>query len=160
MAGGDRQGATTDHSLSYGRKEQRSMAVKEPKELVKNFVPGALEQSEERQISTTDKDARALPLHIGIVEVGYNIFGALKLGVLLHAAEGQREGARGVRADLHELCRRHAMWHNLRRVLSIIGVRALLERLGRLFFGFLQLRAARVAPERIEKWLAIQHSSM
>ena len=37
-----RQGATTDHSLSYGRKEQRSMAVKEPKELVKNFVPGAL----------------------------------------------------------------------------------------------------------------------
>ena len=45
MAGGDRQGATTDHSLSYGRKEQRSMAVKEPKELVKNFVPGALVQS-------------------------------------------------------------------------------------------------------------------
>ena len=42
MAGGDRQGATTDHSLSYGRKEQRSMAVKEPKELVENFVPGAL----------------------------------------------------------------------------------------------------------------------
>ena len=32
-----------------------------------------LEQSEERQISTTDKDARALPLHMGIVEVGYNI---------------------------------------------------------------------------------------
>ena len=37
-----RQGATTDHSLSYGRKEQRSMGEKEPKELVKNFVPGAL----------------------------------------------------------------------------------------------------------------------
>jgi hypothetical protein len=44
MAGGDRQGATTDHSLSYGRKEQRSMGEKEPKELVKNFVPGTLEQ--------------------------------------------------------------------------------------------------------------------
>ena len=27
------------------------------------------------------------------------------------------------------------MWHNLRRVLSIIGVRALLERLKGLFFG-------------------------
>ena len=31
-----------------------------------------LEQSEERQISTTDSDARALPQHMGIVEVGYN----------------------------------------------------------------------------------------
>ena len=39
-----------------------------------------LEQSEERQISTTDKDARALPLHMGIVEVGYNPFGTLKRG--------------------------------------------------------------------------------
>ena len=66
------------------------------------------------------------------------------LGVLLHAAEGQREGVRGVRADLHELCRRHAMWHNLRRVLSIIGVRALLERLEGLFFSISRLSAWRV----------------
>ena len=162
-----------------------------------------LEQSEERQISTTDKDARALPLHMGIVEVGYNIqtatddkhcliadyevtnekddYALAKMGrraksalsvkelevladkgyhtgeelkncseegittyVLLHAAEGQKEGVRGVRADLHELCRRHAMWHNLRRVLSIVGVNALLERLKSLFFGISRLSAWRV----------------
>lgn len=32
-----------------------------------------LEQSEDTQISTTDKDARALPLHMRIVEVSYNL---------------------------------------------------------------------------------------
>ncbi|MCB0538632.1 MAG: hypothetical protein KDE33_14010, partial [Bacteroidetes bacterium] len=44
--------------------------------------------------------------------------------------------------------------YNLRRVLSIIGVNALLERLGRLFFGFLQLRAARVRLSALKNgWL-------
>ena len=32
-----------------------------------------LDQSDDRQISTSDPDARALPKHMGIVEVGYNI---------------------------------------------------------------------------------------
>lgn len=32
-----------------------------------------LEESNDTQISTTDRDARALPLHKNIVEVGYNI---------------------------------------------------------------------------------------
>lgn len=32
-----------------------------------------LENSGERQLSSTDPDARALPLHMGIVEVGYNV---------------------------------------------------------------------------------------
>ena len=32
-----------------------------------------LDESGERQLSSTDPDARALPLHMGIVEVGYNV---------------------------------------------------------------------------------------
>ena len=36
------------------------------------------------------------------------------------------------------------MWHNFRRVLSIIGVRALLERLEGLFFSISRLSAWRV----------------
>ncbi len=36
-----------------------------------------LESSGERQISTTDPDARALPLHRNIVEVGYNVHSAV-----------------------------------------------------------------------------------
>ena len=44
--------------------------------------------------------------------------------------------------------------YNLRRVLTIIGVKALLERLERLFFGFLQLRAARVRLSALKNgWL-------
>ena len=36
-------------------------------------LQGQLEESGATQISTTDPDARALPLHMGIVEVGYNV---------------------------------------------------------------------------------------
>lgn len=49
-------------------------------------LQGRLEQSNERQISTSDPDARALPKHMGIVEVGYNVQSAVdaKHGLIVH----------------------------------------------------------------------------
>ncbi len=45
-----------------------------------------LQEGEQRQISTSDPDARALPKHMGIVEVGYNIQSAVdaKHGLVAH----------------------------------------------------------------------------
>lgn len=53
------------------------LAQLDERKLKYNQLKKQLEQSEETQISTTDPDARALPLHMRIVEVSYNLQSAV-----------------------------------------------------------------------------------
>jgi transposase len=52
--------------------DEKLASIKARKDKYEN-LKNQLEESDETQISTTDPDARALPLHMNIVEVGYNI---------------------------------------------------------------------------------------
>lgn len=64
-----------DEADSDQEREQLQAKIEKQKERLDKYndLEKHLEQSDDRQISTTDPDARALPKHMGIVEVSYNV---------------------------------------------------------------------------------------
>lgn len=56
-----------------GKKVEESLKSLEQRKQKYNDLNKQLQSSDQTQISTVDPDARALPLHMNIVEVGYNV---------------------------------------------------------------------------------------
>lgn len=85
-----------EDSFSYQQQDKLLAAVQEQLDRRRIYV-GLEEQlaaSGERQLSTTDPDARALPLHRNIVEVGYNVQSAVDAAhnlVVAYEATNERD---------------------------------------------------------------------